>query len=71
MESLPLLPKKLVTINIDGDLWVLLQSLMRAVFAVVAILCALAARVLHVLVVMVCADPVGCLLLGGLMQFGQ
>ena len=71
VESLPLIPTELVTISMDGTMLVLVKSLIRAAFAVVALLLALLARSCHVLVVLICADPIGCLMVALLCSFGQ
>ena len=66
-----MMPTDSICISLDGTMLALLQNLLRASFAVATLLMALVARVCHVLVVLLCIDPVGCFLLVTLGGFGQ
>ena len=71
VEKLPMMPTGAICISLAGTLLALLQNLMRASFAVVTLVLALVARMCHVLVIMLCVDPIGCILLAALCSFGQ
>ena len=71
VEKLPMMPTDSICISLDGTMLALLQNLLRASFAVATLMMALVARVCHVLVVLLCIDPVGCILLAILCSFGQ
>ena len=71
VEKLPMMPTDSICISLDGTMLALLQNLLRASFAVATLMMALVARVCHVLVVLLCVDAIGCILLAALCSFGQ